>query len=43
MARRFYRRAGVDHIVLRIWASTSHQDLDGVTEQLGRWAEVFEL
>ena len=38
-----YRRAGVDHIVLRVWASTSHQDLDGVMEQLGRWAEVFEL
>ena len=38
-----YRRAGVEHIVLRIWASTSHLDLDGVIDQLGRWAEVFEL
>jgi len=38
-----YRRAGVEHIVLRIWASAAHLDLDGVMDQLGRWAEVFEL
>ena len=38
-----YRRAGVEHMVLRVWASGSRSDLDSITDQLVRWRDVFEL
>jgi probable F420-dependent oxidoreductase len=38
-----YRRSGVEHMVLRVWAGGSRSGLDGVMGQLERWRDVFEL
>jgi probable F420-dependent oxidoreductase len=38
-----YRRSGVEHMVLRVWAAGSRSELDGVMAQLERWRDVFEL
>jgi len=38
-----YRRSGVEHMVLRVWAAGTRSDLDGVMDQLERWRDIFEL
>jgi probable F420-dependent oxidoreductase len=38
-----YRRSGVEHMVLRVWAGGPRSELDGVMDQLERWRDVFEL
>jgi alkanesulfonate monooxygenase SsuD/methylene tetrahydromethanopterin reductase-like flavin-dependent oxidoreductase (luciferase family) len=38
-----YRRAGVEHLVLRVWTSGPETELSSVMDQLRRWAEVFGL
>jgi probable F420-dependent oxidoreductase len=38
-----YRRSGVEHVVLRIWASGARLDLDRAMDQLRRWAEICDL
>jgi probable F420-dependent oxidoreductase len=38
-----YRRAGVEHMVLRIWTAGSREGTEGAMDQLSRWAEVCEL
>ena len=36
-----YRRAGVEHMVLRLW--TAGGSVEGALDQLERWAELFDL
>jgi probable F420-dependent oxidoreductase len=36
-----YRRAGVDHLVLRVWNSTSPFGPEGAMDQLKRWGDVL--
>jgi probable F420-dependent oxidoreductase len=36
-----YRRAGVEHMVLRVWGSASRFGPEGAMAQLRRWAEVL--
>jgi alkanesulfonate monooxygenase SsuD/methylene tetrahydromethanopterin reductase-like flavin-dependent oxidoreductase (luciferase family) len=35
-----YRQAGVEHMVLRVWNSTSRFGVEGATDQLHKWTEL---
>jgi probable F420-dependent oxidoreductase len=36
-----YRRAGVEHMVLRVWGSASRFGPDGAMDQLRKWSEIL--